>query len=635
MVLYGFLSLVIVALAMAFMSFTFIDPDGVGLVLKRFGKKLPNENPIAFYGEAGYQADLLMPGWRFKLWPLYSIDVHFWVKVPSDGLGVVIAQVGTPLPEGIKTAAYKPEFKDFTDVGAFVANGGQRGRQRHILPPGAVAPLHPVAFIVITPDDVFGMPLDFSTDADLDYADFGLTEQQLRLTVIAPTTEEGEGVVDHIGIVTALDGDPLPPLTIAGRLREFEDVRIAEAQDGVLDSTLIDVTLISQNRAHNNYQDYQAFLGAGGKMGMQYDPLLHGSYALNPFCVDVQTGRLLTVEQGEVAVIKAYVGLSSLDVSGSAFKHGSIVRPGHVGVWREPLRTGKYAINPRCFGVEIVPTQILTINLGKSVSQAHDLDEALGQIEAKSKEGFIFKLDVQVQIHVADTKAPVVISMVGSMQNLVSEVLHAAVGNHFRDKLQSMSAVEFIQQRQRVQEEALAHIIEKLAEYEVETKGVYIQDVILPEELTAVLKQREIAVQQKATYEQQEAAQRQRIAMEKATGMADMQSQLATSEVQITINENKATARKAEAEGESVYLTKTGEAQGAPIRAIGMARAEAYKGQVEALGRDQAAFVNMINALSEKNMKIVPDVLVIDGAGGSLGGLAATLMQYFQKPEVS
>ena len=66
------------------------------------------------------------------------------------------------------------------------------------------------------------------------------------------------------------------------------------------------------------------------------------------------------------------------------------------------------------------------------------------------------------------------------MQNLVNEVLQAAVGNHFRDKLQSMPAITFIETRQEVQQEAFEHISEQLAQYQVETKGVYIQDVILP-----------------------------------------------------------------------------------------------------------------------------------------------------------
>jgi len=60
-----------------------IGQTEVGLVSKRFGKRLPDENPIAMNGEAGYQAKLLMPGFRFKLWFLYSVKKFPWVQVPA------------------------------------------------------------------------------------------------------------------------------------------------------------------------------------------------------------------------------------------------------------------------------------------------------------------------------------------------------------------------------------------------------------------------------------------------------------------------------------------------------------------------------------------------------------------------
>ena len=58
-----------------------IGPTEVGLVRKRFGAKLPGDNPLAFQGEAGYQAEMLMPGLRFKLWLVFAVTKHPWVQV--------------------------------------------------------------------------------------------------------------------------------------------------------------------------------------------------------------------------------------------------------------------------------------------------------------------------------------------------------------------------------------------------------------------------------------------------------------------------------------------------------------------------------------------------------------------------
>ena len=152
--------LALAAIVILVRSFWTIGPTEVGLVRKRFGGSLKDDGPVAFHGEAGYQARLLMPGLRFKLWPLYTVTRHPMVQIPAGQVGVVIAQVGAPLPIGAKSAVYKPQFGNFQDLAAFVTGGGQKGVQRPVLPPGTVAPIHPVGFLVITRDAVFGVPID-------------------------------------------------------------------------------------------------------------------------------------------------------------------------------------------------------------------------------------------------------------------------------------------------------------------------------------------------------------------------------------------------------------------------------------------------------------------------------------------
>jgi len=284
----------------------------------------------------------------------------------------------------------------------------------------------------------------------------------------------------------------------------------------------------------------------------------------------------------------------------------------------------------------------------------------------------VFRIDLQVQIHVPDTKAPKVISMVGTMQNLVNEVLQSAVGNHFRNTLQGLEAVTFIETRDAVQHAAFTAIAGYLAAYEVETRGVYIQDVQFPEELVQVLTQREIAKQEKATFNEQREAQIARIEVEKARGTADMQGQLASSQVSVDINRNQASARAEQARGEAAYVetvakadaskvevlgkaeaTKieaigladasrvqamgsaeasraeaVGLAQAKAIEAQGVAQAEGFEAQKQALGEAATALVAVVKAIAEGGIDVMPDVLVTgSNGGGSLDGLAATLIQ--------
>jgi hypothetical protein len=618
------------------MSIRRVGPTEVGLVLKRVSfRKLSQDNAIAFRGEAGYQADLLMPGLRWKAWLIYEVEKFPWVQVQAGEVGVVISQVGAPLPIGAKSAVYKKAFGNFSDLRAFVTGGGQKGVQRPVFSPGTLAPIHPVGFLVVTKSQVYGLPISPELRAQgrrsgrLTPTAFGLQPEQLELVRIEPQQYGKErALMDVVGIVTTYEGDPLPSGDIAGRLGGFADIATMEKANAK-EGEVIEVLLGNKNNLHNNYQDFQAFLDNGGRIGLQHDPLLYGAYALNPFLVSVELVGMLVVQQGQVAVIKAYVGLPTQDTSGSDFKFGSLVHPGHRGIWEEPLRTGKYPMNPRCYQAEIVPTSILTLNWADAVSDAHNLDAELKQIVAKSNEGFVFNIDLQVQIHVPDVNAPRVISMVGTMKNLVNEVLQAAVGNHFRNKLQSMPAIRFIETRQQVQEEAYEHLKDQLDQYRVETRGVYIQDVILPEALVNVLTQREIANQEIETYKKQRSAQEERIAMENSKGTADMQSDLAKSKVGVDIKTNNANARTEEARGEAEYIRQTGTARGAEVEAVGLARARGYQAQVQALGSNATALVNVITALSVGSSKFVPDILVTSGSGGgAMEGLAATAMRF-------
>ena len=631
------LLIAIVLAVLILMSVYSIGPTEIGLVRKRFGRKLPGDNPIALEGEAGYQADLLMPGLRIKFILVFAVSKHPWVQVPAGQIGVVIAQVGKPLPIGAKSAVYQTAFASFSDLRAFVKAGGQKGVQRPVLSPGTLAPIHPVGFIVITKPRVYGVPVAEELRdkrSNLSFSTFGLTPEQLDVTRIEPKATESGKVLDMIGLITTLEGDSLPAGDIASRLGGFDDIRrLEDAADAkgevVANETMIETILGSKNGEHSAYQDFQTFLERGGRIGLQHDPLLYGAYNLNPFLVRVEKAPMLVVEQGQVAVIKSYVGLPTEDTSGKDFKFGSLVRPGHRGIWEEPLRTGKYPINPRVYQAEIVPTAILNLNWSTASSQAHNLDKGLETITAKSREGFVFNIDLQVLIHVPDTKAPRVISMGGSMLNLVNEVLQAAVGNLFRDKLGGMKATAFIETRQLVQTEAFEHISQQLDAYEVETRGVYIQDVIYPPELVKVLTEREIANQEIETFKKQKDAQDQRVATEAATGKADMQKDLARSEVGITIADNNANAKSAEGRGLASYTKQTGVAQADVIEAQGLAKAAGFRAQTAAIGAAETMAVNVATVLSDKKMQIVPQILVVGGqGGGSLEALAATLTKY-------
>jgi len=118
-----------------------VPDDSVGIVTKKFvlfgaHRTLPDGRIIALHGEAGYQADTLSPGLHLGLWPWqYSIDLVKFLTVPSGKVGAVEACDGRPLASG-RIVAKRTDCDSYQDARAFLINGGERGPQMSLIPPG-------------------------------------------------------------------------------------------------------------------------------------------------------------------------------------------------------------------------------------------------------------------------------------------------------------------------------------------------------------------------------------------------------------------------------------------------------------------------------------------------------------------
>jgi SPFH domain / Band 7 family len=105
------------------------------------GGPLEGGKILAINGENGPQAQVLRPGFhaRFLLNVFYAVDTSKKeTEIPPGKIGVLTAKDGTPLRAGQAFADPFPANKGMTmlDADTFLRNGGQRGPQLTILPPG-------------------------------------------------------------------------------------------------------------------------------------------------------------------------------------------------------------------------------------------------------------------------------------------------------------------------------------------------------------------------------------------------------------------------------------------------------------------------------------------------------------------
>jgi uncharacterized membrane protein YqiK len=550
-----------------------IDEQHSGLVIKRYGPPLPEGRIIATNGEAGYQARMLPPGWHVGWWRWrYKI---FKVPVTLVGPGeiaLVVAADGKPMPSE-RVLGEEVACDNFQDASAFLRNGGERGRQLGVLTTGTYR-INPALFEVVTPAtaQAHGMPA-----ADLHV--YSLP-------------------ADKVGIITVLDGRPVPAGDLAGPI----------------------VT------GHESFQRAQAFIDANGCRGLQEEVLLSGTWNLNPWFVRVDPVPLTEIPIGYVGVVVSYVGREHLDVSGDTFTHGDLVEKGRKGVWVEPLLPGKHPINTRVMKVELVPTTNIVLNWAQR-TEAHHYDERLSSILVRSKDGFSFSLDVSQIIHIGMKNAPRVISRVGSMQNLVDHVLQPTVGNYFRNSAQQVTVLDFLSARSDRQQEAFDNIKKAIEAYDVECIDTLIGDIVPPQELMKTQTDRKIAAELERTYDAQREAQVKRQALERETAVANMQSEIVRAEQMVQISERNALATEAAAKGEAAAIRlraeghaagvrANGDAEAFSTRAVGGAKAEAYRLGIEALGTLGYTSLQIAQILGENKVKLVPDVAV--GGEGSM-----------------
>jgi uncharacterized membrane protein YqiK len=589
--IYGGIGLAAVSLFL-WLSVRFIREDESGLLIKRFGPRLPSGRIVALNGEAGYQSRMLNPGIHFPLWRWrYKIVRVPMVVVHPGEIALVVAADGAPIPPE-RVLGKEVRCNQFQDADGFLRGGGERGRQHAFLTAGTYR-INPALFDVVTSERA---------------THYGLSRDALHVYQMPP---------DRVGIVTVLDGRPITAGDLAG-------------------------PVVS---GHDSFQRGQAFVDAGGCRGLQEEVLLSGAWNLNPWFVKVEQIPLIEIAIGYVGVVVSYVGKEHLDVSGESFTHGDLVERGRKGVWVEPLLPGKHPVNTRVMKVELVPTTNIVLNWA-SRTEAHHYDERLSSILVRSKDGFSFSLDVAQIIHIGMKNAPRVISRVGSMQNLVDHVLQPTVGNYFRNSAQQVTVLEFLKARSERQREAFERIQEAVAAYDVECIDTLIGDIVPPPELMKTQTDRKIAEELTTTYQAQRAAQVERQTLERETAVANMQGEVVRSEQMVRISGKNALARAEVAKGEAAFVRTQAEAEAAAvrvkaeaeaaaIRATGAAKAEAYRLGRESLGAAGYVATQMASILGENRVKLVPDIAVGGDGGSRLADVLIGRMLAGQIPDAS
>jgi uncharacterized membrane protein YqiK len=705
------------------------------------GKEMPKDRVFAMSNEIGVQARAKGPGLYFLIPFIYKRKQQDFTVIGTDQVGLVVSSDGAPIPSG-KIFAKTVDCNLFQDGELFLTNGGEKGPQIPIIPPGLYR-INPLLFNVRTvpvtviaenqigvvesidgqscpSGRIFGkvVDCDFFQDSAAFLKNGGEKGPQIQIlppgnyrinTLLFKITAVPITVVEkgQIGIVTAQDGKPISGGRLLAKYIEgqmnFEDgktfldnggekgpqttillpgkyrintslfkveiketvvipdkkVGIVVARDG---KPLPETEYVAKSiEGHNNFQDVTTFLKNGGQRGPQFDVLKPGTYYINPLMFSVELDDVAVIERGQVAVVVSNVGEEPPQVKQmiedvanaektddhptSTITDGVekrldtgieryVVPKGFRGIQQEVAGPGIYYLNRRAYMAYVVDTTNITIDWDEAKETVFD------PLKVVSHDGFEISVAVKVVIRVRPDQAPYMVAKIGSIQNLIEHVIHPMIDSSFRNQASATSAMAFMQNRHEEQQKAEERARKELEKYHVELVSVLICAIILPKDLMDTQTNRIIAQQQQAMYTEQQLSQQSRIAMEKTTAEADKQKELVQSEIDVKVAENTKlkNIKLAEGEGQSTKLKQEGVAAG--IEAIGKAEgiaieakmgatAEGYEKQRQAIGEEGVIQVQIAEKFANGNVKIVPDTLVTSGDGG--GGVGQLISAYLTK----
>ncbi len=563
-----------------------------------------NEQIIALNGEAGFQPQIVRGGIHFLTPLMYKVHICPLVTIPQGQIAYVFARDGKPLEPTQTLGCVVPQSNNFQDARAFLLNGGQKGPQRGIVREGTYA-FNLAQFIIIAEEKLYYLPMGSkSEESSIGRMTDLLKERNgFRPIVI-------KGTDDKVGIVTVHDG-------------------LSLTRDDIIAPTVGDDPSDPETY-HNNFQDPEKFLKAGGFRGRQYQVLVEGTYFINRFFATVELINKTWIDVGFVGVVVSYIGPKGEDSTGADYKHGELVERGYRGVWREPMMPGKYAFNTYAGKIVMVPTTNIILKWISDQTGSHMFDENLKEVSLITKDAFEPSLPLSVVMHIDYKKAPLVIQRFGDIKMLVDQTLDPMVSAYFKNIGQTKTLIQIIQERNEIQAHSSSEMKLKFEHYNLELEEVLIGtpeaskndnkiEVILTQ-----LRERQIAIEQIETYsEQQKAAAKER-ELREAESKAEQQRVLTESDINIQIQTNQGKAEFQRSLQEASKIKAIAEAEAEREAKVGIGKALAVEEQVKAYGGSQYQVIQDVmgkftDAIAKSKVDIVPKTVMTMGSGQGQG----------------
>ncbi|MGW8193414.1 MAG: SPFH domain-containing protein [Desulforhopalus sp.] len=229
--------------------------------------------------------------------------------------------------------------------------------------------------------------------------------------------------------------------------------------------------------------------------GIMKEILRPGKYRINPYAYHVALFNAITIKPGHVGVVTALTGQDVLsDALPPGERNTFMVPEGLKGVTGGLLDPGTHYLNPYMYNIVEVNTQ----------SQRFEMSDK-DAINFLTMDGFTVTVEGTIEFGIERAEAAFLTHRVGDMDDIIQKLILPRARGFSRIEGSKHPAVNFIvgETRQKFQNDLELHLRTKSKGWGVDIKSVLVRKIIVPDEIASINRDRELAVQEAAKYQQQ------------------------------------------------------------------------------------------------------------------------------------
>jgi uncharacterized membrane protein YqiK len=553
-----------------------VSKDEIGIINKKWvlvgkNRTLPDGAIVALNGEAGLQADTLAPGIHFGLWAWqFAVTKVPFTTIDKGHIGIVEARDGHPLSGG-RVLARTVECNSFQNAREFLTNGGERGPQISIIPPGTY---------------------------------------RINTSLFQVAAAEVLEIPDNmVGVVTTKDGKPLSTGEIAGKevpghnmYQDAEAFITNGGHKGLQEQVILAgryfinprFATVETNPMTNvpiaNVGVVIAYVGEEGKdvtgdtfkhgnlvsrgqKGVWCDPLDPGKYPINPFTHKVEivptANIVLNWATGKSEAHKLDEKLSTITVrSSDGFTFNlDVSQIIHVPRNDAPKVIARFGTMAN------LVTQVLEPTIGNYFRNAAQTSDVIEFLKKRSER----QAEAKVSIGAA-----------------LGEYNVNAIDTLIGDIIPPEALMKTLTDRKIAEQEQVTYKTQQLAE---ETRKDLQQAKAMADTQARVVDSERSVTIAKFGAE---------AAIEGARGQAQ--------------------SKKINAEADANVITIVGNAEASKTLAVGTSEADVIKLKIDSMESGNYALVQVVQALASNKVQLVPQIIAGGGASGSGGTLVDVLL---------